>query len=95
MSDQVWKQMQCLVSFEINDPVNITQLEERLGGWGLRPLTRYLWIGQVPQTAPPALPLVTDTIKNDLLPLIDPSVDRLVVIFLEGPHSLSGNLVMP
>ena len=86
--------MECFVSFEINSTADIKQLEEHLRAWGLRPLTRYLWTGKLPPSAPPALPLVPETVKNDLLPLIDRSTDRLVVIFLDGQHSESGNLVM-
>ena len=95
MSDQRWKPMQCFVSLEINSAADMDALEKCLRGWMLSPITRYFWAGQVASSPPPAPQDIPDTIKDDLLRLIDPLRDRLVVIFVDGQYSQSDNLLKP
>jgi hypothetical protein len=89
VSEQVFVPVRCFVSYEINTLLDTKPFEDKLRKWGLTSITRFLWTGEIDPNKWPKPPLIPVTMKADLMEGLNPSEDRVVVIFIEGPWSMT------
>jgi hypothetical protein len=93
MNEQVFKRVQVFVSFEINSLSDHKEFEAKLVKWGFRPMMRSLWTGDLDPNQWSNRPLIPLTVKNDLMQGLDLGSDQVLVIFVEGPISVSASFL--